>query len=172
MRRLKRVIAAMFVATTVPAAQANAASDEIVDLAINGLPLLSPEQTGPVLTDAGDAVVHAAASTLYRFSNSDGSQELTLTIHPGSERYSVAIASVSYRRNDFSRPVLAGQPDAFVSRKGIRLGMERAEVEALIGEPDELIGQTGSMNSPVSRRSSGASTCRSTAPPTLMTTIA
>ncbi len=142
MRRFKGLIAAVVVAVAVPATQAIAAGDEIVDLAINGLPLLSPDQTGPILTDADGAVIHAAASTLYRFANADGSQELTLTVHPGAVRYSVSVASVRYRRDALARPVLAGQPDAFVSRKGIRLGMARDEVESLIGEPDEVIGDT------------------------------
>ncbi len=142
MRRLGRFIAAALVAMSASVCQALAATDAIVDLAINGLPLLTPAETGPVLSSVDGAVMQAAASTLYRFSNADGSQVLTLTVHPGSERYSVATASVSYRRQDTSRPVLPGEPEAFVSRKGIRLGMARADVEALIGEPDELIGAT------------------------------
>ena len=142
MKRLTRTFATALVALSASAGQALAASDAIVDLAINGLPLLTPAETGPVLSGTDNAVVHAAASTLFRFSNADGSQVLTLTVHPGSERYSVATASVSYRRQASSRPVLPGQPEAFVSRKGIQLGMARADVEALIGEPDELIGDT------------------------------
>ncbi len=142
MRRFNGLIAAALLAMSASASPAGAASDAIVDLAINGLPLLSPAETGPVLSGADGAQVQAAASTLFRFSNADGSQVLTLTVHPGSERYSVATASVSYRRREFSQPILPGQPDAFVSRKGIRLGMVRADVEALIGEPDELIGAT------------------------------
>ena len=66
----------------------------------------------------------------------------TLPPYDGSERYSVATASISYRRQDISRPILPGQPEAFVSRKGIQLGMARGDVEALIGEPDEVIGAT------------------------------
>ena len=142
MRRLQVLIAAALLAIPVSVSQSKAASDAIVDLAINGLLLLSPEQTGPILSNADDAVVEAAASTLFVFSNADDSQVLTLTVHPGSERYSVATASVSYRRRDLSHPVLPGQPDAFVSRLGIRLGMARSDVEALIGQPDELIGDT------------------------------
>lgn len=114
--------------------------DSIVDLAINDLPLQTPEETGPVLSAA--SVTHAAGQTLYRFANLDGSQTLTLTTHPGDERYSVSVVSVGYATGQSALPVLAGDPEAFVTRKGIRLGMARADLEALIGEPAYLIGYT------------------------------
>ncbi len=50
--------------------------------------------------------------------------------------------SVDYAAAPSELPVLAGDPEAFVTRKGIRLGMTRAELEALIGEPAYLIGET------------------------------
>ena len=114
--------------------------DTIVDLAINDLPLLAPEDTEQALSSA--AVVHAAASIRYKFANADGSQTLTLTAHPGDERFSVAVVSVDYAREQSSLPVLAGSPEAFVTRKGIRLGMARADLEALIGAPAYLVGET------------------------------
>ena len=119
---------------------AGASDDSIVDLAINELPLLSPAETAPVLSAAELAVIQAAALTLFRFANVDGSQVLTLTVHPGSERYSVALVSVSYAHERATGPVLAGEPEAFVTEKGIRLGMRRSDVEALLGEPTYLIG--------------------------------
>ena len=114
--------------------------DAIVDLAINDLPLLAPEDTEQALSSA--AVVHAAASIRYKFANADGSQTLTLTAHPGDERFSVSVVSVDYAAEPSGLPVLPGGPDAFVTRKGIRLGMARADIEALIGEPAYLVGET------------------------------
>ena len=118
------------------------AEEQAVDLSINGLALLSPTTSEAVLADSDDLAEVAFGSTYYRFLNVDGSQILTLDVHPGSIRYSVATVSVAYRQDEVERPKFPGGPAVFITGLGIQLGMSRDDVEAVMGAPSRITGDT------------------------------
>lgn len=99
------------------------------DLSIHGLSLFDLESQRRVLGEVRFS--EKTAMPQARFASDDGTQRMTLVSHPGSVG-DVAEVAVAYGKGDGKR--LPGVK-AFVTGKGIRLGMTEAEVTSLLGPP-------------------------------------
>jgi hypothetical protein len=99
------------------------------DVSIHGVFLFDLESQRRVLGDVRFS--EKTAMPQARFASEDGAQRLTLVSHPGSVG-DVAEVAVSHGKGDGKR--LAGAK-AFVTGKGIRLGITEQEVTALLGAP-------------------------------------
>ncbi len=75
----------------------------------------------------------------YRFTNTSGSELLTLVVHPGGHRLEIGEFHVGAPPDEHSFPVFPGA-DTFSTGKGIRLGMLQSELVGILGEPHRKKG--------------------------------
>ncbi|MDH3920504.1 MAG: hypothetical protein OEU25_20265 [Rhodospirillales bacterium] len=108
---------------------------QFLDLSIARIALLEPASTTRRLGAAPHLDHEALGFSYYRYRNATGSQAITLIGHPGDIRFSIAEVQISRRRADDVLPAFPNGVRDFVSGKGIKLGLSRAQVLEILGPP-------------------------------------
>ena len=114
------------------------------DVEIGEMELSDPEST-VVWLGRDVPFAYQSARPTARYTNADGTQLLTLAAHHGDVRNSVSEVEVQ----PLEKPCAACKPlpgvEAFVSGRGVQLGMAQDRVLEILGEPQRLVEADGTV---------------------------
>ena len=138
-----RVAALLGVAGSLGACSAGAGANapRQADLGAADVRLLSPDSFTSVLGDDVRPVDTRLPGTQYAFRNATASELLVLYQSPGTTRHSISEISIQ----SLARPeglMFPGEPAHFRTGRGVRLGISRAGLVKILGEPTREAGGT------------------------------